>query len=348
MPTSSPFDDPETRTSEGGIESQISAMNQEVEEAIEDVATEQPVDTTEEDAINAAAIGTVEDADENSAENSDEEQPEQSTAQDDKPRTVVEPEAAHPAEVTTKSADELRAARKITELGTKAARLERTLSSFVKRDAELIATDPTHFQRLLNNATTPEAQKYLDEVYKALPDVHKVEATKQFEEWKQVKLEGESEQQRIERVAKELVDKELAPIREREQQRQAAEQEARNAEALKTLEDFQSRHGITPEAFKDLEPKMMQVFGGLRNAFPSLSDADLLDRSLLAINPDAVKQTAKREALIAESDRNAASMIQRSNPQSLPASKPLSDEEQKLANAFDQIIQNQAKRIRRT
>jgi hypothetical protein len=343
MPESSPFDDTDTRTSESGIESQETAGD----EAVEDVETEQPVDTTEEDAINAAAIGTVEDEDENSAENSEKEQPEQSQAQDDKQRTVVEPEAAHTTEATTKSADELRAARKITELGTKAAQLERTLESFVKRDAELIASDPTHFQRLLNNATTPEAQKYLDDVYKALPDVHKVEATRQFEEWKQVKLEGESEQQRIERVAKELVDKELAPIREREQQRLAAEQQSRDAEAVKTLTEFQTRHGITADDFKDLEPKMMQVFGGLRSAFPSLSDADLLDRSLLAINPDAVRQTAKREALIAESDRNAASMIQRSNPQSLPAAKPLSDEEQRLGQAFDQILKNQEKRMPR-
>ena len=347
MPESSQLDDTDTRTSDEGVDPRVAAMQQEVAAAVEDVNSQPEETPLDEDAINAAAIGTVEDDSGNSAENSDKEQPEQSEAQDDKQRTVIEPEAAQATEVTTKSADELRAARKITQLGTEKAELERTLDSFIKRDAEQIAADPTHFQRLLNNATTAEAQKYLDRVYQALPDVHKVAATEQFKEWQQIKLEGETEEQRIGRVARDLVEKELAPLRQREQARESEEQRRRDAEAVQIESEFKTRHGLTPEKFTDLEPKLMRVFAGLREVYPSMQSAELLDRSLLAIEPDAVRQTAKREALLTESDRNAAAMIQRSNPQTTPVRAPVSEEEQRLSAAFENIISNQQKRMPR-
>lgn len=236
-----------------------------------------------------------------------------------------------------KSAD-----RKITQLGQELAEVRRIAEEreqrYIQRDAGRIMSDPYEYGRMLKHAASEEDFAYLRKVYDALPGPHKNAAKAQEDAYNQEKYANESPEERDQRIAAKIeaelerkMEQKYAPFVERQMQQARSENE-------RVLTEFRATHNITDDEFVELEPKMLPFYKAAREAFPDLSDPQLLERALIAVEPERVKRASRAEALIQESDRRAATMVHGTTGSASSSQKQESAEEryvrEKMEGAF--------------
>lgn len=332
------------------------------EESTPDVSAESTT-TVDADALNAQLIGTEEpDAEETPTSDSPNgEHQETSDHAADAQTSEVSEEAE-----TTESSEQVDVAseerppvdtsikakkladRKITQLGQELSEIKRQREAeeqrFIRRDASRIMNDPYEYGRMLKLATTPEDRAYIQRVFDALPGPHKNAAKAQEQAYLAEMRANESPEERDERIARELeeriqrkVEERYAPFVERQMQQARAENE-------KVLADFRTKHAISDDEFSTLEQKMIPFYKAAREAFPDLDDQQLLERALVAVDPERVKKAGRNEALIAESDRRARSMVASgTNGAARASTSKETDEERYVREKFDSAWQTRMK-----
>jgi hypothetical protein len=287
---------------------------------------------TDADAVNAALVGTEDNPEpETPTGDSDTEQPGAITEGENSDESQAELETETPKV----SKDQRHASKKINDLTDEKKVLEQQLSSFAQRDAERVTSEPEHFRSLLSGIKSDTDAQYVDRVFKALPGPHQQRAMQEFEAWKQERLEGETEEQRITRVAEEIATKKLAPIIERQQQEESARLASKQVEAETLLRDFQKAYDLTEESFAALEPKLLPVYAGLQQSMPDVAPAELLDRAMASLHPELVMEQGRKSALLQEAGRRAASQVRTPSASSTPKAKTATEEEERFTAIFN-------------